>query len=180
VIPTLPLRARNRLAELVLAALADPAARRELAAIANAPGRPADWALEDEARLALVTARARAATQALAGAPALAIEVSLADALHAAAILFDAGLGFETHEVLEPHWRDASGAARDSLQGLIQVAVGYQHLANGNVEGARALRQEGAARLEAGGLGLDLGSFRAAVLASPTTPPRFPRAARAA
>jgi predicted metal-dependent hydrolase len=67
--------------------------------------------------------------------------------LSEAATLFDAGLYFETHEVLEPFWMRAEGARREILQGLIQVAVGFQHLANGNLGGARALLREGAAKL---------------------------------
>ncbi|MBI2206315.1 MAG: DUF309 domain-containing protein [Candidatus Rokubacteria bacterium] len=146
-IPTLPLRTRNRLAELIVAALGDVDARRELAALATAP--PAEWTAECDAhRAPLIAKRARAATDALEGQPILSPATSLADALRAAALLFDAGLGFETHEVLESHWSRAEGAARESLQGLIQVAVGYQHLSS---------------------------TDRAAL-----TPPRFPRAARAA
>ncbi|MGH7402199.1 MAG: DUF309 domain-containing protein, partial [Candidatus Rokuibacteriota bacterium] len=68
-------------------------------------------------------------------------------ALEEAAALFGAGLYFEVHEVLEPYWMRAEGADREALQGLIQVAVGFQHLANGNLEGARALLRDGAARL---------------------------------
>lgn len=189
-IPTLPLRPRNRLAHLIVSALSDVDARRELAALATAAAPPAEWTAECDAhRAPLIAKRARAATDALEGQPILSPATSLADALRAAALLFDAGLGFETHEVLESHWSRAEGAARESLQGLIQVAVGYQHLANGNLAGARALLREGGERLEAGGLsGIDLGAFRTAVttsLASSTdraalTPPRFPRAARAA
>ena len=67
--------------------------------------------------------------------------------LQAAGLLFDAGLHFEVHEVLEPHWAAAQGDARETLQGLIQIAVGYQHLANGNHAGARSLLVEGSGRL---------------------------------
>jgi predicted metal-dependent hydrolase len=42
----------------------------------------------------------------------------------------------------------AEGVEREALQGLIQVAVGFQHLANRNVVGARALLRDGAARLD--------------------------------
>ncbi len=103
--------------------------------------------------------RARRALDAL-GARPLDQARSLADALEVAALLFDAGLYFETHEVLEPWWREAAGAAREALQGLIQVAVGYQHRDNGNVAGARALLAEGSLRLHGLALGeLDLGAF---------------------
>ena len=33
------------------------------------------------------------------------------------------------------------------LQGLIQVAVGFQHLANGNISGARSLLHDGCGRV---------------------------------
>src|SRR2546427_6790216 len=41
----------------------------------------------------------------------------------------------------------ASGETREALQGVIQAAVGWQHLANDNIAGARSLLMEGAARL---------------------------------
>ena len=66
--------------------------------------------------------------------------------------------------MLEPHWMRAEGSARETLQGLIQAAVGYQHLANGNLEGARALLHDGAAKLLGGRLaGRDLDAFARAV-----------------
>jgi hypothetical protein len=61
--------------------------------------------------------------------------------------LFDAGLFFEMHEQLEPYWTRAEGMEREILQGLIQAAVGLQHLANGNLAGARLLLHDGCARL---------------------------------
>jgi predicted metal-dependent hydrolase len=88
---------------------------------------------------------------------------SLEDALAAAAALFDAGLYFEVHELLEPHWTGAQGGERQALQGLIQIAVAFQHLANGNLDGARSLLVEGRARLRDGRLpGLDLEGFAVA------------------
>jgi hypothetical protein len=82
-------------------------------------------------------------------------------------LLFDAGLHFEVHELLEPYWARAEGGERQALQGLIQIAVGYQHLANGNLAGARALLAEGAHRLREGHLPeLDLTAFAAAVSAA--------------
>ena len=58
-------------------------------------------------------------------------------ALGQAALLFDGRLYFEVHELLEPYWLRAAGRERETLQGLIQVAVGFHHLSNGN-GGARA------------------------------------------
>jgi hypothetical protein len=152
-IPTPPLRLRNRLAETILSALADPLARRELE-------RPEHFAWLRDARpehAAIVHARARRASEALAACPPLFPDRSLAHALVAAATLFDAGLHFEVHELLEPYWTRSTGAERQALQGLIQIAVGLQHLANANVAGARALLAEGSLRLRDGRLtGLDL------------------------
>jgi len=84
--------------------------------------------------------------------------------LDAAATLFDAHLYFEVHELLEPAWRAAHGSDRDALQGLIQVAVGYQHLANANLAGARALLREGRDRLRGRTLdGIELEPFAGTV-----------------
>jgi DUF309 family protein family protein len=152
VIPTAPLAARNRLAELILSALRDRTARDELSALASAIALPAGWRLEDteDDHGAALIARARCAREALADLPLLPATAAIDDVLAAAAALFDHGLFFEVHEVLEPFWQRASGQARLALQGLIQIAVGYQHLANGNVMGARSLLVDGASRLESG------------------------------
>jgi predicted metal-dependent hydrolase len=164
VIPTAPLRVRNRLTEIILAALGDSGARRELAELARADAGPPDWLEKDERDYRrLVRERAQSASRALAERPIERIR-SRADALDAAAVLFGAHLYFEVHELLEPHWRDAHGADRESLQGLIQAAVGYQHLANGNLAGARALLGEGRTRLIGRSLdGLDLDAFTTGV-----------------
>jgi hypothetical protein len=167
VIPTAPLRVRNRLTEIILAALEDTGARRELTRLARADADPPGWLEKDERDyLRLVRERAQSASRALADRPAWRIR-SRTDALDAAAALFGAHLYFEVHELLEPHWRDARGDDRETLQGLIQAAVGYQHLANGNLAGARALLEEGRARLIGRSLdGLDLGSFTTGVARS--------------
>ena len=182
-IPTVSLHLRNRLAETILRALHDVAARDELARVASGP--TASWlanATREEIRL--VRERAGRAAEALRGRPPQPVDVSLADALAAAAILFDAGLHFEVHELLEPWWSRSEGHERQALQGLIQVAVGYQHLANGNLPGARTLLDEGARRLCAGRLAdVDLAPFAAAVAADAARVgeeagpmvPRFPR-----
>ena len=181
-IPTLPLRLRNRLAATILAALHDTAARRALARLA-VDGAGA-WLEDDESRWAPpLAARARAACAALADRPLLRPDAGMRETLAATAVLFDAGLYFEVHEALESHWAAASGEAREALQGLIQIAVAWQHLANGNPAGARSLLVEGGARLHGRALlGVDLEAFaRAAAEAAARltaglaiTPPRFP------
>jgi hypothetical protein len=183
-IPTAPLRLRNRLAETILRALGDAAARRELERIAASPEASRDWSEAAPEHGALLRTRARCAADALTESPLLPVEPSLGQALGAAALLFDAGLHFEVHELLEPYWARAEGGERQALQGLIQIAVGYQHLANGNLEGARALLDEGAHRLRHGHLpDFDLAEFAAAVSAGgvcidgvvPIGVPSFPR-----
>ncbi len=148
-IPTLPLAPRNRLAELILAALGSASAREELARLEDGEvGALAGWLAPDERRFAgLLAARARRARNALGARPPRPIGASRAEALEDAATLWNAGLYFEVHELLEPFWRAAAGEAREALQGVIQGAVGYQHLANGNLAGARTLLAEGGARL---------------------------------
>ena len=184
---TLPLPLRNRLADLVLDALHDREARRALEALAAvcadpraldaAPppvAFPADlfdrgpdgWRIKSGYRQHAVpfAERAGRAARALADRPLAPADPPLETALDHAATLFAAGLYFEVHEVLEPHWMRAEGSARETLQGLIQAAVGYQHLANGNLEGARALLHDGAAKLLGRRLaGRDLDAFARAV-----------------
>lgn len=167
---TLPLPLRNRLADLVLDALHDRDARRALEAVAavcadsralegTGPPRafPADlferrddgWRLRSGYRehAAPFAERARRAARALADRALDPPDPPLETALAQGGALFAAGLYFEVHEILEPHWMRAEGETRETLQGLIQAAVGYQHLANGNLAGARALLHDGAGKL---------------------------------
>jgi len=186
---TLPLSLRNRLAVLILDALHDGAARRGLEAVAAVcadpraldpagpppEGFPAElfdrgadgWRIREGfgPHAAAFGERAARAARALADRPLSAADPPLRPVgLAEAATLFDAGLYFETHEVLEPFWMRAEGAEREALQGLIQVAVGFQHLANGNLEGARALLRDGATKLAGHRLdGRDTNAFVAAV-----------------
>ncbi len=77
-------------------------------------------------------------------------------------LVFNAGLFFEYHELLEDHWRAEIGDRKRFLQGLIQVAVGLHHWENGNYNGAVILLREGAERLAVGRphmLGLDVETF---------------------
>lgn len=165
-IPTLPLRLRDRLARVILAAFHDAAARAELAALARDP-RAVGWLPPGEEALApRLSARACSAAAALAGRPLGDPAPALVEALDRAAALDRAHCYFEVHELLEPHWQRATGGARQALQGLIQVAVGWQHLANGNLPGARALLGEGSARLRRRRLaGVDFDGYARAVAA---------------
>ena len=100
-IATLPLAPRNRLADLIVAALSGRAARAELLTLARDETTPGGWLRPDEQFHApLLIARVKRAAEALAKAPMWSPELTVEDALDAAATLFDAGLYFETHEVL--------------------------------------------------------------------------------
>jgi hypothetical protein len=185
-IPTLPLRPRNRLAEVILSALDRADARRTLGALATGRLSAEEWLGSDAAAQApLLRQRSERALQALRKLGSRSADSTTAGALRAAGELFDAGLGFEVHELLETHWTRATGDEREALQGLIQIAVGYQHRANGNLKGARALLEEGSARLSGRQLAdLDLAPFARAVAASVPrlerdgAIPRFPRQRR--
>lgn len=88
----------------------------------------------------------RAASVSRQHSPAAAGD-AIARAAHHAAALWNEGLFFEVHEVLEEVWKTARGDARQALQGVIQIAVAYHHLAHGNLRGARNLLKEGRSRL---------------------------------
>jgi uncharacterized protein len=148
---TLPLPLRNRLAELVLESFHDHGARSALATLA------ADGSEEDP-HAAELAERAERACRLFAGRPLDLADAPLEMALRQAALLFDGRFYFEVHELLEPYWLRAAGRERETLQGLIQVAVGFHHLGNGNGAGARALLHDGAAKLlgrHIGGVAVD-------------------------
>lgn len=184
----LPLPLRNRLAELILDSLHDPRARSTLSALVLFCGEPEDAPASPEVVSEFPAAlrsehrrfreefceRTLRAWDVVRDRPLANREPALAEALDQAAELFDARLFFEVHELLEPYWMRADGATREALQGLIQIAVGFQHLVNGNLEGARMLLEEGSAK--AGGKrleGRDLSDFAHAVRLGVFS--RFPR-----
>lgn len=171
------------MADTILAALHDGRARRQLISLGSDESIARGWCDPDEAAYGdVVRERAQRAAAALTEV-ALGAVSNLDEALEVAAVLFDAGLFFEAHEVLEPHWRRATGHTREALQGLIQVAVGYQHWVHGNVRGARALLEDGSARVRGRRVrGVVLDGFGAAVArssrrveAAPPSAPPFPR-----
>ena len=187
VLATLPLRVRNRLASTIVAALGDEHARCELRALAADDTTARDWLAPDEGQwMAALRERARRAAGALADRPALGPDADLGQTLQAAGLLFDAGLHFEVHEALEPHWMAAAGDTREALQGLIQIAVGFQHLATATRRRPVAARR-GSGRLHQRRLaGVELDPFaRAAVVAAerveagePIAVPSFPEFSR--
>ncbi len=163
--PGFPLPLRNALAELGLAACEDDAAAAALgwlAAPADAPppaaaARLAAVHLIDPGGRALlpvhaphaaaVAAHARRALRAAAAFRRGPPGAGVVRACRVAAALWNEGLFFEVHEVLEAVWRTAAGTERQALQGVIQIAVAYHHLAHGNRRGARSLLAEGRSRL---------------------------------
>jgi uncharacterized protein len=185
--PAIPLPLRNALAALALRALGDADARaaaRWLAAptgaplpgvarvlveigLADPPGsRLLDLYDPHEPQLRRHAARTLAAVRTFDAGPA---PIDPADgALLAAAALWREGLYFEVHEVLEPHWARATGAAREALQGLIQVAVAFHHLTHGNPRGARKLLGDGREKLRLAGTSLP--RIDASGLVAATTP----------
>jgi predicted metal-dependent hydrolase len=81
--------------------------------------------------------------------------------------LFNAGLYFECHDVLEEMWSGVRGDGRDFFQGLIQVAVAFYHLSGGNAEGARSMLGRALKRLAPYPeryFGFELGAHRAELL----------------
>jgi hypothetical protein len=200
----LPLPVRNRLAELILEAFEPGEARATVVALARAcEGAPLEAPDVDRVRalgwfepagagrLRLVGAhRAHAPSLAARAARAAALlhewrdraAGDMARLLDRAAALANHGLFFEVHELLEPAWFQASEPARTALQGLIQIAVAFHHLANGNREGARSLLGLGIAKTsDAGGcLPLDLAPWlrelrlALAALSAGETPARVP------
>lgn len=156
---TLPLPLRNRLAALILEAFHDDGARREIEALAGATSQAPNAAELAE--------RAERARRLFAGRPRGSTEAPLDVALERAAVLFDARLYFEVHELLEPYWLRAVSRERETLQGLIQVSVGFHHLSNANDRGARALLHDGAAKLLGRTIGgIDFDGFARAIVST--------------
>jgi hypothetical protein len=164
-----PLPLRNALAELVCDALEGDDAREALGWLAAPEHEPSPSAARRLAAVHLVDAgdhallaahapwgdqvRAHAARGLRAATAHRGRDVALTDpvgrAVVQAAALWEEELFFEVHEVLEAVWQHQTGASRQALQGLIQVAVAFHHLAHDNPRGARTLLREGRARLAA-------------------------------
>jgi hypothetical protein len=198
-----PLPLRNALAELAIAALRDDEARAALAWLADAPTSPppaavgarlaeahltdatgellpvhAPWADAARAHAARAVAAADRRVDAEGGTP-------VSEAVRDAVALWNARLFFEVHEVLEAVWKTAAGPLRQGLQGVIQVAVAYHHLAHDNPRGARTLMRDGRARLadvdgellaplDAGALLADTVAWETSLLHGRPMPPAVP------
>jgi len=163
--PGFPLPLRNALAELALAACEDDAATAALGWLAAPTAAPPPAAAARLAAVHLIDPGGRALlpvhaphTAAVAAHASRALRAAAAfrqgpagagvvRACRVAAALWNERLFFEVHEVLEAAWKTAAGAERQALQGVIQIAVAYHHLAHGNPRGARSLLAEGRSRL---------------------------------
>jgi uncharacterized protein len=55
---------------------------------------------------------------------------------------------FEAHDTWEELWRETTGSHKLFYQGLIQTAVGFYHLSNGNYKGACSQFGKALAKLE--------------------------------
>ncbi len=78
---------------------------------------------------------------------------------------WNARLFFECHDTLEELWAGLRDERRDFVQGLIQLAVAFYHLGNGNRSGAVRLFDRGLDRLRRyppGYAGLETGPLREA------------------
>jgi len=69
------------------------------------------------------------------------------DDLVVGAALFNAGLYFEAHELLETTWRAAAGPERDFYHGIVQAAAAFYHFEKRNMHGARTLLAKSIRRL---------------------------------
>ena len=61
--------------------------------------------------------------------------------------LFNAHDYYRGHDEWEEVWRRATDSKRRLLHGLIQIAVGYEHLRRGNLKGMRSLLGQGTNKL---------------------------------
>jgi predicted metal-dependent hydrolase len=62
--------------------------------------------------------------------------------------LFNQGRFFDCHEAWEVVWKQAEGAERLLVQGLIQAAVALLHVERGNLRGARSVYAKACAKLD--------------------------------
>ena len=62
--------------------------------------------------------------------------------------LFNTCQWYKSHDIFEEIWHETSGAERQVIQGILQVAVAQVHLENGNLNGATILYGEALGRLK--------------------------------
>ena len=71
------------------------------------------------------------------------------DLLDDMVVLWNQGLFFEVHELLEGHWHDARGARREALKTLIQAAGVFVHREAGRVAAAERMGRRVSERIDA-------------------------------
>ncbi len=76
------------------------------------------------------------------------VEEDIEKNVQMARLLFEKGLYFEVHEILEEIWMGEFGRERDFLQALIQIGVAYYHLSNYNTRGFKLLLENALELLE--------------------------------
>ena len=89
-----------------------------------------------------------------------------ATAFHEGLARFNEERFFAAHEALEVAWKQAEGAERLLLQGLIQAAAALLHVERGNLRGARSVYAKACAKLDplpSELMGLALADFRTAL-----------------
>ena len=73
--------------------------------------------------------------------------------------LFNSCNWYRAHDVFEEIWHETIGPERQTLQGILQIAVAQIHLENGNINGATILYGEALGRLKKSridSLGIDI------------------------
>ncbi len=83
--------------------------------------------------------------------------------LHRGVALFNAGLFFECHELLESLWKATTGPDKAFYHGIVQAAAAFYHYEKRNRHGAVTLMTKGLGKLAAYPdryLGLDVAAFR--------------------
>jgi len=95
--------------------------------------------------------------------PRSELDAEINQELRKAAAEFNSGHFFECHDTLEEVWRGHRGPARDFIQALIQISVGFYHLRNGNFRGGESQLDKGLRNLRAYAddyAGMDLAALR--------------------
>ncbi len=72
-----------------------------------------------------------------------------------AVVLWNAGLFFEVHELLETMWLGATGIERTALKGFIQAAGVYVHCRRGNMAAGQGLASRARVHLKTASQALD-------------------------
>lgn len=133
--PAVPLGQSRELAHLIAAGLLERRNDRVVCRDAFVPYLP--YLQRQTARLVTAVESLRSSTP----------PVDVPTDLILGAALFNAGLYFEAHELLELTWRTTDGPERDFYHGIIQAAAAFYHFEKDNLHGARTLLAKSIRRL---------------------------------